>query len=136
MSVISFCDNCSVSDRLVGNQLRESLRSWMTPPDPSTNHNIATDIHHGGSAEWFSEGSIFAEWKSTGSLLWIYGKRMLFPLFLDHPLTAVYALSRLWKEHPLVRRLSASTHASKGLLYPPVLRSSKTSKLCAKQSHP
>ncbi|KAI9439440.1 ankyrin repeat-containing domain protein [Lactarius psammicola] len=56
------------------NQLRESLRRWVTPPDPSTNHNIACDIHHGGTAEWFYQGSIFAEWKSTGSLLWIYGK--------------------------------------------------------------
>ena len=118
---------CYVSNLLEGNQLRESLRRWVTPPDPSTNHNIATDIHHGGSAEWFSEGSIFAEWKSTGSLLWIYGKRMLFPLFPDRPLTAVYVLSWLWKEHPLVRRRSASTHGSKRLLYPLVLRSSKTS---------
>ncbi|KAH9028671.1 hypothetical protein EDB85DRAFT_1867732, partial [Lactarius pseudohatsudake] len=56
------------------NQLRESLRIWVTPPDPSANHNIACDIHHKGTAEWFYRGSTFAEWKSTGSLLWIYGK--------------------------------------------------------------
>ncbi|KAF8257289.1 hypothetical protein EI94DRAFT_1334322 [Lactarius quietus] len=55
-------------------QLRESLRNWVTPPDPSTNHNVACDIHHGGTAEWFFQGSIFAEWKSDGSLLWVYGK--------------------------------------------------------------
>ncbi|KAH9016970.1 hypothetical protein EDB84DRAFT_708109 [Lactarius hengduanensis] len=61
-------------DDVKWNQLRESLRRWVTPPDPSTNHNIARDIYHGGTAEWFFQGSIFAEWKSAGSLLWIYGK--------------------------------------------------------------
>ncbi|KAH9024217.1 hypothetical protein EDB85DRAFT_1829089, partial [Lactarius pseudohatsudake] len=58
----------------IGNQLRESLRRWVTPPDPSTNHNIACDIHHRGTAEWFFQGSLFSEWKFAGSLLWIYGK--------------------------------------------------------------
>ncbi|KAH9175546.1 hypothetical protein EDB89DRAFT_1903675 [Lactarius sanguifluus] len=37
-------------DDVKWNQLRESLRRWVTPPDPSTNHNIACDIHHGGMA--------------------------------------------------------------------------------------
>ncbi|KAH8992312.1 hypothetical protein EDB86DRAFT_2759314, partial [Lactarius hatsudake] len=50
------------------------LREWVFPPDPSTNHNIACDLHHGGTAQWFFQGSMFGEWKSTGSLLWIYGK--------------------------------------------------------------
>ncbi|KAH9073522.1 hypothetical protein EDB83DRAFT_2219557, partial [Lactarius deliciosus] len=63
-----------VSNLLIGNQLRDGLRRWVTPPDPSTNHNIACDIHYGGTAAWFFRGSIFAEWKSTGSLLWVYGK--------------------------------------------------------------
>ena len=70
---------------LIGNQLRESLRRWVTPPDPSTNHNIARDIHHGGTAEWFFLGHIFAEWKSNASLLWIHGKRMPFILFFESP---------------------------------------------------
>ncbi|KAN0130211.1 hypothetical protein V8E53_011968 [Lactarius tabidus] len=61
-------------DDVKWNQLRESLRGWVSPPDPSTNHNIACGIHHGGTAEWFFQGSIFAEWKSNGTLLWIYGK--------------------------------------------------------------
>ena len=83
MFVIYISNGNSVSNFLKGNQLRESLRRWVTPPDPSTNHNIACDIHHGGTAEWFFQGSIFAEWKSDGSLLWIYGKRVLLPLFLE-----------------------------------------------------
>ena len=79
------CDWFCAPNRLTGNQLKESLRRWVTPPDPSTNHNIACDIHHGGTAEWFFLGSIFAEWKSNGSLLWIYGKRMPFSLLLEKP---------------------------------------------------
>jgi len=58
------------------NQLRQDLREWLSPPDPSTNHNIACGAHHQGTAAWFFQGSLFREWKSTGSLLWIYGKRM------------------------------------------------------------
>ncbi|KAN0128638.1 hypothetical protein V8E53_013557 [Lactarius tabidus] len=55
-------------------QVRECLRTWVPSPDPSTNHSIACGIQHDGSAQWFFRGRIFSEWKSTGSLLWIYGK--------------------------------------------------------------
>jgi hypothetical protein len=57
------------------NQLRENLRKWLSPPDPSKNHNIACALRHEGSAKWFFEGGIYHDWKSTSSLLWIYGKR-------------------------------------------------------------
>ncbi|KAI0290289.1 hypothetical protein BC826DRAFT_1176909 [Russula brevipes] len=57
-----------------GNQLRENLRRWLSPSDPSTNHNIACGTHHDGTASWFFQGSVFDRWKSTGSLLWIHGK--------------------------------------------------------------
>ena len=76
-----------------GNQSRKSLKEWVFPPDPSTNHNNASDIHHGGSAQWFFEGSRFGEWKSTGSLLWIYGKRTFFQFFTDWPLINFYVLA-------------------------------------------
>ena len=81
MFVIYFSTGTSVSNLITVTQLTESLRRWVTSPDPSTNHNIACDIHHEGTAEWFFRGSIFAEWKSNGSLLWIYGKRKYFSLF-------------------------------------------------------
>ena len=71
--VVSVCIDPNV---LVGEQVRESLRTWVTLPDPSMNHTIACGIQHDGSAQWFFRGGIFSEWKSTGSLLWIYGKRM------------------------------------------------------------
>ncbi|KAF8494963.1 hypothetical protein F5888DRAFT_614255 [Russula emetica] len=58
------------------NQLRNSLLRWLSPSDPSINHNLASKAHHNGTAQWFFQGEIFNEWKSTGSFLWIHGKRM------------------------------------------------------------
>ncbi|KAH9025899.1 hypothetical protein EDB84DRAFT_1440272 [Lactarius hengduanensis] len=53
---------------------KQLLRAWLSPADPSTNHNIARKAQYKGTAVWFFQGSIFIEWKSTGSLLWIHGK--------------------------------------------------------------
>ena len=67
--------DCGISHVLAGNLLWESLHKWLSPPDPSTNHNIACSTHQKRTASWFFQGSIFAGWKSTDSLLWIHGKR-------------------------------------------------------------
>ncbi|KAN0136416.1 hypothetical protein V8E53_005784 [Lactarius tabidus] len=56
------------------NQLRESLRKWQSPPDPSTNHHIVGERQHEGTAEWFIESNKCREWRADGSLLWIHGK--------------------------------------------------------------
>ena len=72
-------DLCTISE----NQLRDNVHKWLSPPDPSTNHNIACDTHHKKTAMWFFEGSIYKEWKSKGSLLWIHGKRAHCPNFLS-----------------------------------------------------
>jgi hypothetical protein len=61
---------------LTESQLQEKLQKWLSPPDPSTNHNIARKAHHKGTASWFFQGSIYEQWKSSPSLLWIHGKRM------------------------------------------------------------
>ncbi|KAI0301671.1 hypothetical protein B0F90DRAFT_1950202, partial [Multifurca ochricompacta] len=61
-------------DQVKRNQLRQDLQRWLSPPDPSTNHNIARGTHHTGTASWFFEGSTFKDWKSSGSLLWVHGK--------------------------------------------------------------
>ena len=106
-SVVSGRD---VSYVLIGNQVRLSLRAWVSPPDPSTNHNIATDIHHGGTAQWFFERSMFGQWKSTGSLLWIYGKRTFIQLFNNRLLITLYVFSGIGKDNPLVNHHSSSTH--------------------------
>ena len=63
------------------NQLRENIHRWLSPPDPSINHNIACDTHHKKTATWFFQGNIHREWKSKGSLLWVHGKRTLCPNF-------------------------------------------------------
>jgi hypothetical protein len=70
---------CIISE----NQLRESIHKWLSPPDPSTNHNIACGTHHKKSATWFFKGNIYREWKSKSSLLWIHGKRAPCPNFLS-----------------------------------------------------
>ena len=88
---------------LSGKMSRQDLRNWLSPPDPSTNHNTAHSAQHEGTATWFFDGGIYKEWKSNPSLLWIHGKRMsLSPSAILHPIDS-YLHSRLWKERHLVR---------------------------------
>jgi archaellum component FlaC len=72
---------CSLSSftYLTERQSSESLHRWLSPSDPSTNHNIARDTENKTPASWFFQGTIFKDWHSAGSLLWIHGKRV--PLF-------------------------------------------------------
>jgi hypothetical protein len=77
---------CSHSNVLTGNQLKQLLRTWLSPADPSTNHNTARKAHHNGTAMWLFQGSIVVEWKTTGSLLWIHGKRVFLSLFSSEQL--------------------------------------------------
>ena len=58
-----------------GDRSKQDFLEWLCPPDPSINYNIARDAHHRGTAVWFTESSIFRNWKNSGSLLWVYGKR-------------------------------------------------------------
>ena len=95
---------------LTGTQLRQDLHRWLSPPDPSTNHNIACNAHHKGTATWFFEGSTYKEWKSTSSepLLWVHGKRapLSYSTAQRHLIT-ILICSWLWQEHTLVRRAFA-----------------------------
>jgi hypothetical protein len=86
------------------NQLRENIRMWLSPPDPSTNHNIACDTHHKKTATWFFQGSIFREWKSTAlpSLLWIHGKRAPPPISYSISSDDISNVSWLRQEYSLV----------------------------------
>jgi hypothetical protein len=90
---------------LSGNQLRESTHKWLSPPDPSTNHNTACGTHHKKTATWFFEGRIYQEWKATGSLLWIHGKRLSVPLCKLTPSDTILSYSWLRQKCYLVRRL-------------------------------
>jgi hypothetical protein len=66
--------NSECSGVFTGNLLRDDLLRWLSPSDPSINHNIASKAHHDGTAQWFFQGRIFNEWKSTASFLWVHGK--------------------------------------------------------------
>ena len=89
---------------IAGNQLREALRRWQSPPDPSTNHNIASDCQNEGSAEWFIKGNQFKEWLVTGSLLWIHGKRALLFTYDGFGDLMVHTFrSGVWKKCNMVR---------------------------------
>ena len=74
--------------------LREKMQRWLSPPDPSLNHNIARSIHHAGTTSWFFQGDIFTQWKLSPSLLWIHGKRTsMIALRYSTPVTPVTPLS-------------------------------------------
>jgi hypothetical protein len=77
----SYSDLAAVDFRdlfiLVESQLLNILQQWLSPPDPSTSHNVARKAHLKGTASWFFQGSIFEQWKSSSSLLWIHGKRTI-----------------------------------------------------------
>ena len=60
---------------LAGSEFRKDLRKWIAPPDPSINYNAASSAHQEGTAAWCTKGEILADWKMSGSLLWIHGKR-------------------------------------------------------------
>lgn len=57
--------------------LRDKLRLWLTPPDPSTNHSAACKTRYDGTARWLNQNKTFRSWKKNGPLLWIHGKRTL-----------------------------------------------------------
>ena len=59
-----------------GDHFHQDIQKWLSPPDPQKNHNIAREARHLGTATWFIEDNAFVEWKLTGSLLWVHGKRL------------------------------------------------------------
>ncbi|KAH9003233.1 hypothetical protein EDB83DRAFT_2682426 [Lactarius deliciosus] len=55
-------------------QIEQDIHKWISPPDPSTNYNVACEAHQEGTAAWFFRCKKFEDWTSIGSLLWIHGK--------------------------------------------------------------
>ncbi|KAI0259743.1 hypothetical protein BC834DRAFT_832996 [Gloeopeniophorella convolvens] len=68
----------SAAEPRIGDRLLNDCHAWLHYPSPSTNHNIARKTHLPGTAKWFIQGEVFVDWKTTGSLLWLYGKYTLF----------------------------------------------------------
>jgi len=72
---------------VAGNQIQQNVRKWFSPPDPSTNYNIACKAYHQRTTAWIFEECVFKDWESTASLLWIHGKRKFPSSFVAHFLT-------------------------------------------------
>ena len=94
---------CAGSSILTGKELQQDLCKWLSPSDPSINHNVACDAHRKQTADWFFQGRTFTEWKSNGSLLWLHGKRTFFRNFRVMDADSYY-YSGLWEERTLVCR--------------------------------
>ena len=91
----------------LGDQLREKIQKWLSPPDPSINHNTQCEAQHDGSATWFVEGPVYNKWKATGSLLWTHGNRMVFLSFPTLTIDGLWFRSRIRQERSLVGDTSA-----------------------------
>ena len=84
-----------------GNQMRQDMESWLSPADPFINFNTANESHYEGTAEWFTQSSVFKSWKESGSLLWIHGKRTFSSLTAQLPLlTELHVHSGIWEICP------------------------------------
>jgi len=83
-------------------ELRQNLHKWLSPPDPSTNHNIAWKLHHEGTSTWFFQGGIFEQWMSLPSLLWVHGKCMPLQPLITYPIPYSCLGSGLGQECALV----------------------------------
>ncbi|KAH9969671.1 hypothetical protein BC827DRAFT_22763 [Russula dissimulans] len=67
-------DGRETKDEAKREQLQQDIQKWLSPSDPSINHNTACSVQHQVAATWFFDGSIYNEWKSSPSFLWVYGK--------------------------------------------------------------
>src|SRR6267378_6655764 len=95
------CYFCRVvkTETTAGNQIEQDVRKWLSPPDPSTNHNAACDVYHNVPPTWFFKAAIFKEWMSKGTLLWVHGKREFLSYFARTTSWSPYLRSRVWEEH-------------------------------------
>jgi len=71
------CYFCRVvkTETTAGSQIEQDCRKWLSPPDPSTNHNAACEVYNIVPITWFFDADTFRDWMSNGSLLWVHGKR-------------------------------------------------------------
>jgi len=56
-------------------QQQDGIQRWLSLSDPSTNYSAARKSRHEGTAQWFFQTDTFEKWKSTGSFMWVSGKR-------------------------------------------------------------
>ncbi|KNB16400.1 hypothetical protein FOXG_14775 [Fusarium oxysporum f. sp. lycopersici 4287] len=66
------------------------IERWLSPPDCSTNANLARKRRHPGTGTWLLNSPVFQEWKlGSRQHLWLYGlagcgKTILSTTILDH----------------------------------------------------
>ena len=90
---------------LAGAQLRGDIQSWLSPPDPRKNYDIACGLRHKNTGSWFVNTKAFSEWKASGlsSFLWINGKRQYHPALTFSITDGLPFRSGCWEKRPLVR---------------------------------
>jgi len=63
--VITLANCIRDTDHPSGQHLQKDIRTWLSPPDPSKNHNIARRAQYDGTAEWFTQCSTFHPFSSS-----------------------------------------------------------------------
>ncbi|KAH9998796.1 hypothetical protein BJV74DRAFT_986617 [Russula compacta] len=96
-------------NKMKRNQLQEKIQKWLSPPDPSINHNTTCEAHHNGTTSWFLEGSIYHEWKTNGSLIWAHGKRMVVHTLPVSAADGLLCRSRIRQKRALLTLESSSS---------------------------
>ncbi|KAK1983358.1 hypothetical protein LZ30DRAFT_748709 [Colletotrichum cereale] len=77
-------------DTMSSNSHMQKIREWLSPPDTSTNSNIARESRHKGTGLWFLKSAAFKEWeRGFRKHLWLHGmpgcgKTVLTTTILDH----------------------------------------------------
>ncbi|KDR68858.1 hypothetical protein GALMADRAFT_44114, partial [Galerina marginata CBS 339.88] len=56
------------------NSSAKEIRSWLSPPDSSRNHNEAHGKRQEDTCSWFLDGERFLRWLKTPGFIWINGK--------------------------------------------------------------
>ncbi|KAL8367908.1 hypothetical protein RB599_003702 [Gaeumannomyces hyphopodioides] len=68
----------------------ERVKEWLSPVNPSTNANHASNLHHPGTGAWLLESDVFKEWESgSRRYMWLHGfagcgKTVLSATILNH----------------------------------------------------
>jgi len=54
--------------------IRQRIREWLSPPDPTPFFHQASKLRHVGTGEWFLKSKRYQTWKNgEPSFLWLYG---------------------------------------------------------------
>ncbi|KAI3546751.1 pfs domain-containing protein [Colletotrichum abscissum] len=61
-------------EQLTAGDRSGKIHSWLSAPDPSIDHNKASNLHQDGTGQWFLDTNEYLYWKTNpGSSLWLYG---------------------------------------------------------------